>query len=378
VWLTVVHVAYLLVLAAAGWALVSRIFTRRLGWVPGREDPDAGPTGPRGAARLRGLLTSARATGDAHADQSGADGAPAAAPARPASGPAGLAGTAREAERPGEPSGQEVPPMPPIRVRTGPGAGMYGGNVRAVLERGFRALKTSNWAIFVSGFFEPVLYLLSLGLGLGGLIGQVEGPAGPVSYGQFIAPALLAVSAMNGAIYDSTWNVFFRMRMSKLYQTMLNTSLGPVDVALGEITMALIRGGLYSVAFLVVMTALGLVSSWWAVLLIPAAVLIAFAFAAVGMAVTSYMTTFQQMDWIMVVLMPMFLFSATFFPLSVYPEAVQWLIQALPLWHGVELMRQFSVGVVTPFTTVHVLYFVVMIVLGLLFTSHRLRALFLR
>jgi lipooligosaccharide transport system permease protein len=148
-------------------------------------------------------------------------------------------------------------------------------------------------------------------------------------------------------------------------------------VALGEITMALIRGGLYSVAFLVVMTALGLVTSGWAVLLIPAAVLIAFAFAAVGMAVTSYMTTFQQMDWIMVVLMPMFLFSATFFPLSVYPEPVQWLVQALPLWHGVELMRQLSVGVLTPLTAVHVVYFVVMIVAGLLFTSHRLRALFL-
>jgi lipooligosaccharide transport system permease protein len=347
VWLTVVHVAYLLTLAAAGWVLVHRIYTRRLGWVPGREDPDAVPAGRRGMAGLRAGWVRGR-------------GEDRAAPA--------------EESR----AGLLVPPMPPIRVRTGPGAGMYGGNVRAVLERGFRALRTSNWAIFASGFFEPVLYLLSLGLGLGGLIGQVEGPGGPVSYGQYIAPALLAVSAMNGAIYDSTWNVFFRMRMSKLYQTMLNTSLGPVDVALGEITMALIRGGLYSVAFLVVMAGLGLVASWWAVLLIPAAVLIAFAFAAVGMAVTSYMTTFQQMDWIMVVLMPMFLFSATFFPLSVYPEAVQWLIQALPLWHGVELMRQLSVGVVTPFTTVHVLYFVVMIVLGLLFTSHRLRALFLR
>lgn len=347
VWLTVVHVAYLLMLAVAGWALVHRIYTRRLGWVPGRGDPDAVPAGRRGMAGLRAGWVRNRAVDRA-------------TPAEDS------------------PAGRPVPPMPPIRVRTGPGAGMYGGNVRAVLERGFRALKTSNWAIFASGFFEPVLYLLSLGLGLGGLIGQVEGPGGPVSYGQYIAPALLAVSAMNGAIYDSTWNVFFRMRMSKLYQSMLNTSLGPVDVALGEITMALIRGGLYSVAFLLVMAGLGLVASWWAVLLIPAAVLIAFAFAAVGMAVTSYMTTFQQMDWIMVVLMPMFLFSATFFPLSVYPEAVQWLIQALPLWHGVELMRQLSVGVFTPFTAVHVLYFVVMIVLGLLFTSHRLRALFLR
>nr|WP_246858665.1 ABC transporter permease [Citricoccus sp. SGAir0253] len=268
--------------------------------------------------------------------------------------------------------------MPPVTVRTGVAAGMYAGRVRMVVERGLRALRTSNWAVFVSGFFEPVLYLMSLGLGLGALVGTVEGPAGPVGYGEYIAPALLAVSAMNGAVYDSTWNVFFKMKLSKVYQSMLNTSLGPLDVALGEITLALMRGGLYAVAFLAVTAALGLVTSWWAVLLVPAAVLIAFAFAALGMAVTSYLDRFQQMDWIMLVLMPMFLFSATFYPLSVYPGPVQWVIQALPLWHGVELLRQVGAGVFTAGTAVHVLYFAVMTVLGLLFTAHRLRALFLR
>ena len=351
-WLTAVHVGYLLGLAALGWVLVRRIYTRRLGWEPGSADRDA-------------MVRRART--------------PATARRRPAPAATTAPGAVGAGSRPTDVVPPvPIPPMPQPTVRTGPGAGMYAGRVRVVVERGLRALKTSNWAIFVSGFVEPVLYLLSLGIGLGALVGEVEGPAGPVSYGEYIAPALLAVSAMNGAIYDSTWNVFFKMRMSRLYETMLNTSLGPVDIALGEITLALMRGGLYSVAFLVVMSALGLVTSWWALLLVPAALLIAFAFASVGMAVTSYMTKFQQMDWIMVVLMPMFLFSATFFPLSVYPEHIQWLIQALPLWHGVELLRQLGAGVFTVWTGVHVLYFAVMICGGLVFTSLRLKALFLR
>ncbi|MCP6675327.1 ABC transporter permease, partial [Klebsiella pneumoniae] len=79
-------------------------------------------------------------------------------------------------------------------------------------------------------------------------------------------------------------------------------------------------------------------------------------FASLGMAVTSYLKTFQHMDWIQIVLMPMFLFSATFFPLSVYPQAIQWVIQVLPLWHAVELMRALAVGVVTWGTAGHILY----------------------
>ncbi|MBW4096314.1 MAG: ABC transporter, partial [Acidobacteria bacterium] len=81
------------------------------------------------------------------------------------------------------------------------------------------------------GFIEPVLYLLSMGIGLGALVGTVHGPGGaPISYAAFIAPALLATSAMNGAVYDSTMNVFFKMNYAKLYQGMLYTSLGPLDV----------------------------------------------------------------------------------------------------------------------------------------------------
>jgi len=266
-----------------------------------------------------------------------------------------------------------------LRPSRRPLGSLYSGNVRAVVARGLKATWGSNWAIMASGFVEPVLYLVAMGIGLGALVGTVEGPGGSeISYIAYIAPALLAVSAMNGAMYDSTWNVFFKLNFAKLYQGMLNTSLGPLDVALGEITLALLRGAAYATGFTAVMGLMGLVTTPWALLLIPASVLIAFGFASFGMGITSFMKTFQQMDWINFIMLPMFLFSATFYPLSVYPEPIQWLVQAMPLWHGVELLRQISAGVFTAATGIHVLYYLVMIVLGLVLTTGRLRTLFLK
>ena len=112
--------------------------------------------------------------------------------------------------------------------------------------------------------------------------------------------------------------------------------------------------------------------------MIPVALLIALGFASLGMAVTSFMKSFQQLDLVPVVLLPMFLLSATLFPITVYPEPLQWGIMALPLWHGVELMRQLSVGYFDGETLGHVAYFVVMSVIGITAASLRLRQLFLR
>lgn len=260
-----------------------------------------------------------------------------------------------------------------------PLSALYARNAKAVIERGFRVIRSQNWIILVSGFFEPVFYLLSMGIGLGNLVGGVEGPGGAtISYAAYIAPALLAVSAMNGAIYDSTWNIFFKMHFGKLYQSMLYTSLGPFDIALGEIFMALFRGFLYALGFTGVMAVMGLITTPWALLLVPTAVMVAFGFASFGMAITSYMKTFQQMDIITFVMLPMFLFSATFYPLSVYPLPIQWIVEVFPLWHGVELMREISIGSFSPATWIHLGYYVVMILVGMLFTTRRLRALFLR
>jgi lipooligosaccharide transport system permease protein len=256
---------------------------------------------------------------------------------------------------------------------------LYSRNARAVISRGLMATRSSNWLVMLSGFFEPVLFLVSMGVGLGAIVGTVEGPGGgEISYAAYIAPALLAVSAMNGAVYDSTWNVFFKMHFAKLYQGMLYTSLGPLDVALGEIFLALLRGMLYATGFTAVMGVMGLITSPWALLMVPASVLIAFGFASMGMGITSFLKTFQQMDWINFILLPMFLFSATFYPLSVYPEPIQWFIQAMPLWHGVELLRQISVGTFTAATPLHIGYYLAMTAVGMLLTTLRLRQLFLK
>ena len=273
--------------------------------------------------------------------------------------------------------------MAPIRERLAARPswlnGLYAGNARAVIGRGFRVIRNANWGVIATGFFEPVFYLLAMGVGMGALVGSVPGPDGrPISYAMYIAPALLATSAMNGAIYDSVNNVFFKLRYSKVYEGMLQTSRGPMDVAIGEIFMALFRGLLYAVGFLGVLTIMGLVTSVWALAMIPVALLIALGFASVGMAVTSFMKGFQQLDLVPLVLLPMFLFSATLYPITVYPEVIQGIIKALPLWHGVELMRQLSVGFFTPGTLVHVGYFLVMSVAGITAASLRLRALFLR
>ncbi|UKA63835.1 ABC transporter permease [Arthrobacter sp. FW306-04-A] len=256
---------------------------------------------------------------------------------------------------------------------------LYSRNALAVVARGRMAAKSSTWLILVSGFFEPVLYLISMGVGLGPIVGTVAGPGGQeISYAAYIAPALLAVSAMNGAVYDSTWNVFFKMNFANLYQGMLYTSLGPLDVAIGEIFLALLRGLLYATGFTAVMAVMGLITTPWAILVIPASVLIAFGFASFGMGITSFMKTFQQMDWINFFMLPMFLFSATFYPITVYPQYIQWLIQAMPLWHGVELLRQISIGSFSPATAVHIGYYLVMIALGITLTTGRLRKLFLK
>lgn len=264
------------------------------------------------------------------------------------------------------------------KTRRGPLSDVYAGNTRAVLERGLKVIARNNWAIIFSGFFEPVFYLLSFGLGLGALVGDVEFYGVPVSYAAYIAPALMATSAMNGAIYDSTTNVFFKMRYAKLYDQMLSTSLGPLDVALGEILLAMFRGLLYAAGFMIITTILGLNLSWTAALAIPAALLVAFGFAALGLGITSYMKTYQQLDMIFFIMLPMFLLSATFFPLTVYPEPVQWVIMALPLWHAVDMMRQLTTGIITATMWAHVAYYVSMVMVGSVLATKRLKALFLR
>jgi lipooligosaccharide transport system permease protein len=235
-----------------------------------------------------------------------------------------------------------------------------------------------TWLAFVSGFSEPVFYLVAMGQGLGSLVGALPGPDGrPLSYAAYIAPGLLAASAMNGAIFDSTFNVFFKLKYNRLYDAMLATPLGPVDIALGEISWALVRGGVYALGFLSVMAAFGLLVSPWALLALPAALVVAFAFAAVGMAATTYMRSWQDFDLVTLAILPMFLFATTFYPLLVYPRWLQLVVEAMPLFHAVEIMRALTTGAVHAGLFGHLAYFLVMIVGGLVVATRRLDRLLL-
>ena len=259
-------------------------------------------------------------------------------------------------------------------------SGLLIGSRRSLrlVERNLFVYKHS-WLVLLSGFFEPLFYLLSIGFGLGALVGAIPGPGGePIPYQLFVAPALLASSAMNGAIMESTFNFFFKLNYNKTFTSILSTPLSPGDVAVGELTWALMRGGLYAIGFMVVMIVLGLVVSPWVVLAVPAALLVGFAFGAVGMAATSFMKTWQDFDLIQLVILPLFLFSATFYPIETYPDALRVVVQLTPLYQGVDLIRSLTVGAISPILLFHVAYLLVMGFAGLYVVSRRLDKLLLQ
>ncbi len=259
---------------------------------------------------------------------------------------------------------RRVPPLSPVRA-TG-----------VLLMRNVIVYR-SGWKLFLTGFLEPVLYLLSIGIGVGQMIDTFEFNGRSIPYAEFVAPAMLAASAMNGALLDATYNMFFKLKFEKLYDQMLATPLSTADVARGEVAWCLLRGGIYSAAFLVVMGALGLIDSWTALLALPAAILIAFASAAVGMALTTYLKSWQDFDKITLIQVPLFLFSATFFPVEAFPSALRWVVEVTPLYRGVVLCRELTTGAITWASLVSVIYLMVLGLVGVAVVRRRLGALLL-
>ena len=246
-----------------------------------------------------------------------------------------------------------------LRARVLPPAIFGGSRSLLFFERNLRVARRA-WIIPFSGFFEAFFYLLGLGIGLGTLVGSVTVGGAQVPYEDFVAPAMLAASAMNGAIFETTGNVFFRLHYEGVYQTALATPLSPADVALAELLWALARGASYAVAFVVAMLALGLVASPRAILLVPAALLVGLAFAAAGLTAVSLMKSWADAELVQLVIVPLFLFSATFVPLADYPGWAEWIVRGTPLYQGVVLMRDLSLGQVGPEALLNVLYLVVM------------------
>ena len=218
---------------------------------------------------------------------------------------------------------------------------------RRLVERNIMVYR-HQWIIIASGVVEPIFYLIGIGLGLGGIVREVPLADGRVvSYVAFVAPALLATAAMNGAVFETIFNIFFKLNYAKTYEGVLATPMGITEIAIGEMMWALIRAALYAVAMFVIMFFAGLLLSPRSVFIIPAALLVAAAFAAAGLAGTSYLRTVNDFDVPMgLIVQPMFLFSGTFFPVTIYPEPIQWVMQATPLYHAISLIRGLALGMV--------------------------------
>ena len=245
-----------------------------------------------------------------------------------------------------------------------------------LLYRNYLAYRR-GWYIFVSGFLEPVLYLFSIGVGVGQLVTGFEFNGQTIPYAEFVAPGMLAASAMNGTLMDATFNFFFKLKYNKLFDQMLATPLTTMDIARGELSWSLLRGGIYAAGFLVIMVAMDLVSSWWAVLVVPAALLIGLAFGGICMALTTFMRSWQDFEFVTLATMPMFLFSATFFPITAFPTGLRWVVELTPLYRGVVLCRELTVGAVGVGSLVSVVYLLVMGLAGMLVVRRRLDRLLL-
>ncbi|WP_084516483.1 ABC transporter permease [Microtetraspora niveoalba] len=258
--------------------------------------------------------------------------------------------------------------------------GFSPARVGAVVGRNVGALRSgpSYWIVLVSGFFEPLLYLLSIGVGVGALVGDLTVAGRTMSYAAFVAPAMLAVSAMSGALAETTFNVFFKIKYAKTYEAVLATPVRPVEIAFGELTWATVRGSLYTAIFLGVMVALGLAPVGGALAAFPATILVGLAFGAVGLAISTLMRGWQDFDLLSTGQFALFLFSGTFSPVQDYPAWMEVLIQVTPLYHAVELVRGLCLSAYGVGMVGHAAYLLAMVAGGLWLAARRMERLLCR
>ncbi|TMK83978.1 MAG: ABC transporter permease [Actinobacteria bacterium] len=188
----------------------------------------------------------------------------------------------------------------------------------------------------VPNFFEPFLYLLAMGLGLGAYLARIKG----VRYIDFIAPGLVATAAMFGASFEVTFNCFVKMQFGKIYDAVMSTPLTIEDIGLGEMLWSTTRSLIYGTVFLAIASSFGVVHSWWAVLTPVAVALTGMMFSAIGLSFTAVipLIDYYTYYWTMFIT-PMFLFSGIFFPLDRMPNWVQVVAWFIPLHQAVDLMR---------------------------------------
>jgi lipooligosaccharide transport system permease protein len=243
-----------------------------------------------------------------------------------------------------------------------PGATRWAGPLR-IVERNL-VLARHGWLIYLSRLLEPFLFLFAIGVGVGALVDGLVGPNGEVvDYRAFVAPAMIATSAMNTAVFAAAFDFFAKYKWVRSYESMLATPITVLDIIRGELFWIFVTLTMQGTAFVVTMVALGLVESWWGVLLVPASLLVAYAFASAAFVAASFLRSWLDFDYVLLAIVPMFLFSGSFFPLDRYPDAIARVVAFTPLYHGVDLTRDLAFGTVDAFSLVSVAYLVTMGVL---------------
>lgn len=221
------------------------------------------------------------------------------------------------------------------------------------------------WIAIVSGFFEPFFYLVAVGFGVGQFVDTIPYGTAKLDYATFLAPGLLAASTLNGAIFDGFFGPFFKLNWMKTYDGIITTPVSIPDIAVGEIVWATIRGTIYGLGFLVIMLVLGLVESAWGLMALPAVTLSAGALSAGAMVLTGLTKEISSLEKVMtLVVFPLFLFSGTFYPVTLYPDYLQQIVEVTPLYHSATLLRDLTSGEVTTGTLWHVVYLAALFVVA--------------
>jgi lipooligosaccharide transport system permease protein len=203
-----------------------------------------------------------------------------------------------------------------------------------------------SWKIsFIPPFLEPLFYLLAFGVGLSGLVGNVRYQGIEISYVQFIAPALLGVSIMYNAFFETTYASFVRMYYQKTFDAILATPLSLEEVITGEIVWGATKSLIAAAIMLPVISSFGLIQYPHGLLILPLALLGGIAFGAIGMVFTAIVSNIEMFNLpVFLFVTPMFLFSGTFFPLENLPRWAQYLASVFPLTHLASLTRSLSFG----------------------------------
>ena len=227
---------------------------------------------------------------------------------------------------------------------------------------------SKTWKLnLLPNFFEPVFFLIGLGLGVGFYVKTMGGLPYPI----FLAPGLIAMAAMNGASFETTYNVYVRMNYNRTYDAIIATPVSENEIVLGELIWAITRTVIYGGAFYIITALFGLIPSWWSLLIFIPLICTGYLFATIGMAFSFSIPTIDLFSvYFTLFLTPLYIFSDTFFPIQERLQNYAWVAEFNPLFHCVRLNRAFCYG---SFSSLHLWDIAYILGLGLTFHLFALR-----